>query len=637
MTAGIVVNTFARALTLSAAALVAVVACTGRDALRTDAGQPLAEVAADNAPATALFGPQGEAHLLVRVGYDANANAKLEPAEPLLSGWGLRVTRVDDAGGALEPSRVLLTPAPNGKRWNGLLLKLPSGRYAVQTLDPTGEGAGTAWKATGDSADTVTLESAATVPVLEFSRVCLENDSAVDAPRLAAVCKPKFDLAPRINAFNAAPGEVRPGGRATFTWEVPDSATLEIDEGVGPVTAANGSLEVEVFDTARYTLTARNAFGASQAQTIVTAKRPSLRGTFTRGPNLPAGLSSFVAPVPLDNGKVAFFRPVSGLEGPVQVQTNSFYLFDPRSNAFAKVSVPDGIKEGNGYVVPLKQGRLLIRKYIEHDPGKRDANGNPILELAFFVLDTDKGQYRRLAAFDRLKCYVGLFYENGKVICADGFFGEGGTYRTRFAIHDFERETSLQNAPLTQTGILMSEGDPNIVHLKLAANRFVSASRDAIEIYDFDRNTARIVTARPAYRYRVTATRLSDTQVLLSGGLDAQWRLVNATPEVFDLETERLTSVGPMVQNRSRALAFPLPDGNVLFLGGYAQVGADAWEHARTAEVYDRTAGRFAATGAMLEERVGFGAIQLKDGRVLVYGGLAENGSAVLSTEFYNP
>jgi hypothetical protein len=70
-----------------------------------------------------------------------------------------------------------------------------------------------------------------------------------------------------------------------------------------------------------------------------------------------------------------------------------------------------------------------------------------------------------------------------------------------------------------------------------------------------------------------------------------------------------------------------LIDGRVLVLG----------ESATSAEVYDPASGTFSRTGQMISDTGGATATLLKDGRVLVAGGVSASGDTLASAELYDP
>jgi len=92
-----------------------------------------------------------------------------------------------------------------------------------------------------------------------------------------------------------------------------------------------------------------------------------------------------------------------------------------------------------------------------------------------------------------------------------------------------------------------------------------------------------------------------------------------------------------MTTPRANAAAIRLRDGRVLICGGTAtgQVGGIL----ASAELYDPAARTFTATGSMTVPRAGQTITMLRDGRVLVTGGVKNVGfrSELASAEIYDP
>lgn len=102
---------------------------------------------------------------------------------------------------------------------------------------------------------------------------------------------------------------------------------------------------------------------------------------------------------------------------------------------------------------------------------------------------------------------------------------------------------------------------------------------------------------------------------------------VNSSGEATGLHTPRLG-----------ATVTPLPDGRVLIAGGTAAQGAPPLD---SAEFFDPRTGVFTEVagpaGRMLVPRVHARAALLPDGRVAIFGGLAEDGEATAAVELFDP
>ncbi|HSB23929.1 MAG TPA: hypothetical protein VLE94_12585 [Burkholderiaceae bacterium] len=129
-----------------------------------------------------------------------------------------------------------------------------------------------------------------------------------------------------------------------------------------------------------------------------------------------------------------------------------------------------------------------------------------------------------------------------------------------------------------------------------------------------------------------TATQLADGRVLIAGGItccDSAGEVFTATAEVYDPRTGVFQPTGSLVTARGFHAAALLADGRVLVTGGFATDGSTA----ASAETYDPSTGQFTPAGAMQVGRSGHSAILLTDGRVLVVGGL----QAAAVTDLFEP
>ena len=137
-------------------------------------------------------------------------------------------------------------------------------------------------------------------------------------------------------------------------------------------------------------------------------------------------------------------------------------------------------------------------------------------------------------------------------------------------------------------------------------------------------------------RHSHTATRLADGRVLVVGGRSETGPL--ATAEVYDPVAKTWSSAGLLTTGpRYWHTATRLADGRVLVAGGLSGQnvpGAVQGENVAlsTAELWSPSTGRFSAVGLLGEGRDSHTATLLRDGRVLVAGGITEN-----SAELFDP
>ena len=158
-------------------------------------------------------------------------------------------------------------------------------------------------------------------------------------------------------------------------------------------------------------------------------------------------------------------------------------------------------------------------------------------------------------------------------------------------------------------------------------------ARQTAELYDpktgkFSQ-TAPMTTGRRWH----TATLLRNGKVLLVGG--DQGAAALKTAELFDPKSGTFTATSPMSVSRSAPTATELPDGHVLIAGGVD--GATTLVAMKSAEEYDPGTGAFTPTGSMTVARAFQTATKLRDGRVLIAGGVDSGPSVLDSAELYDP
>jgi hypothetical protein len=139
------------------------------------------------------------------------------------------------------------------------------------------------------------------------------------------------------------------------------------------------------------------------------------------------------------------------------------------------------------------------------------------------------------------------------------------------------------------------------------------------------------------------ATLLTNGKVLFAGG-ESIGRLSSA--ELYDPETHTFASTGSMAWRRVWHTLTLLPNGMALASGGETETctGSSCWfaGSVASAELYDPSARVFLATGDMAADRELHTATLLKDGRVLLTGGVSYGGIGIFrgslaSAELYTP
>src|SRR5271166_5912276 len=137
-------------------------------------------------------------------------------------------------------------------------------------------------------------------------------------------------------------------------------------------------------------------------------------------------------------------------------------------------------------------------------------------------------------------------------------------------------------------------------------------------------------------RANAAAIRLRDGRVLICGGTaTGEVGGVLSSAELYDPAASTFTPIGAMTVPRSGQTITMLRDGRVLLTGGVQNVGFRS--QLASAEIYDPASGTFSATGSMSTPREGHTATMLRDGRVLIVGGSPNGVHTSGSAEIYDP
>jgi hypothetical protein len=146
-------------------------------------------------------------------------------------------------------------------------------------------------------------------------------------------------------------------------------------------------------------------------------------------------------------------------------------------------------------------------------------------------------------------------------------------------------------------------------------------------------------TSQPATSRGVhVAASLPDGRVLVAGGRRSELARQEtlASVEIYDPLADRWLPAAAMNVPREFATATILRDGRVLVVGGIPRFSEPA---VATAEIYDFANDRWTLTASMADGRGWHAAVLLPDGRVLVAGGRRgiQGQSELVSAEIYDP
>jgi hypothetical protein len=141
-----------------------------------------------------------------------------------------------------------------------------------------------------------------------------------------------------------------------------------------------------------------------------------------------------------------------------------------------------------------------------------------------------------------------------------------------------------------------------------------------------------------------TATLLPDGRVLVIGGIgrSGDASVIRSSAEVWDPATGVFTPAGSLAEVRGGPTATLLPNGSVLVVGGTgfrvtddASINGPKWRS--SSELRDPVTGAFAPAGPLAAGRGLHTATLLSDGRVLVVGGIRDDGTQVAAAEVWAP
>lgn len=150
----------------------------------------------------------------------------------------------------------------------------------------------------------------------------------------------------------------------------------------------------------------------------------------------------------------------------------------------------------------------------------------------------------------------------------------------------------------------------------------------SVEIWDPASRTFSDAGAMTEARSGHTATLLDSGDVLIIGGSGA---------ELWHPATGAFSSAGTLIDPRVAHTSTLLPDGRVLVIGGITPDGVGPRSHAPTAELWNPRTLAFEPAGVAFNARKQHTATVLRDGRVLVLGGIGGDGHRLRAAEVWDP
>ncbi len=241
------------------------------------------------------------------------------------------------------------------------------------------------------------------------------------------------------------------------------------------------------------------------------------------------------------------------------------------------------------------------------------------------LYDPTTGKFSATGSMTHARSFpaAALLSDGRVLVIGDGHFSIGGTGDNSAEVYDpatgkFAATGSMANTRSDATATLLQDGRV-LVAGGDSGNATTSKALASAELYDAKTGTFSPTGSMTVARALPNAVLLKDGGVLIEGGWSANGD--TATAELYDPATGTFKPTGALPSARLYDTATLLADGRVLFVGGDGTGGNDPSIPA-SAELYDPSSGAFSPTGSMALGRHDHTATLLRDGRVLIVGGL---------------
>jgi len=227
---------------------------------------------------------------------------------------------------------------------------------------------------------------------------------------------------------------------------------------------------------------------------------------------------------------------------------------------------------------------------------------------------------------------------NGQILIAGGGTGSRSIHEAE--LYDPDSETWSFTGPMAlqrcvHTSTLLQDGRVLVTGGIDWTTNEIHASA---ELYDPETGTWRSTGAMKTARWNHRAVRLDDGRVLIVGGATEESgdEAVLASAEIFDPRTESWKEIAPMHHGRRAPGMALLHDGRAIVIGGKSAVGPRRRDRAEV-EVFDPATETWTDVAPLRESRWGPSAIVLRDGQVLVTGGMYGSSGRRRSAERFDP
>lgn len=320
----------------------------------------------------------------------------------------------------------------------------------------------------------------------------------------------------------------------------------------------------------------------------------------------------------LNNGKVLIAGGQNDSTGLATAE-----LFDPATGTFTATSTMAAVRSA------------FTATLLDHGPAATNGKvllaggaGNNTAEL----FDPATGAFTATGAMVHgREEHAAALLADGRVLLVGG--GPANTTAELFdpALGSFTATGNLATGRFAPTATLLHGGEV-LVTGGYDANLAAFAS---VELYNPAIGLFTTVNHMSNTRANHAATLLNDGRVLITGGFDTNGNAL-ATAEIFDAAAGTFTPAGPMGSIHAFHSATLLSDGTVLVAGGYVPPNPPGAASA-SAEIFDPATNKFTPVGSLITARYLHTATLLKNGQVLIAGGLLKQNptSTLNSAEIY--
>jgi hypothetical protein len=323
------------------------------------------------------------------------------------------------------------------------------------------------------------------------------------------------------------------------------------------------------------------------------------------------------------------------------VHTATAEIYDPTSGTFTRTGSMTVERAGHTATL-LRDGRVLIT-------GGHHVSADPLASAELY--DPSTGRFTPTGSMSTPReGSTAVLLKNGKVFVFGG--AADGTALADFGeLYDpstgqFKRSTPTAvrhdsgTVTLLVDGRVLIAGGTGPVMDGGAVDEVFDAGATSAELYDPLTDTFSPAGAMVMPRSEARAALLPDGRVFIVGGLTSD-KLTLTNPEVpasvneiYDPATARFVASGPTPDVDGTVT--PLADGRVLLTGTLGYMGLI---ESVKAELLDPRTRELTPAGAMVTPRWGCATVVLKDGRVLLVGGLRDQPDPhdVAEVEIYHP